>query len=216
MLIYLAGPIRPKGDQTLEGNVAIAKSVALELWKSGYTVICPHANSDLPVSLADKEVEASRWLGGDLEIVARCDAVVVLPNWEQSEGTKGEIAFAKERNIPITYYPELPAIPITEMKRPQQVKGYMDVIMQGYRVHLAKNADYSPANILGAGEIGLATRVWDKIARLLNLIGFSIEISESTYDKPKVAKNESLEDNLLDLSVYAVIWQLFRKGVWGK
>ena len=216
MIIYLAGPIRPKGDQTLEGNVTIAKGVALELWKAGYTVICPHANSDLPVTLADKEVEAWRWLGGDLEIIARCDAVVVLPNWEQSEGTKGEIAFAQERSIPITYYPELPQFPHTELRRPQQVKGYMDVIMQGYRVHLARNADYSPANILGAGELGLATRVWDKIARLLNLIGFSIEISESTYDKPKVAKNESLEDNLLDLSVYAVIWQLFRKGVWGK
>lgn len=216
MIIYLAGPIRPKGNQTLEGNVAIAKSIALELWKVGYTVISPHANSDLPVALADKEVEAWRWLGGDLAIIARCDAVVVLPNWEQSEGTKGEIAFARERGIPTTYYPELPDIPHTELRRPQQVKGYMDVIMQGYRVHLAKNADYSPANILGTGEIGLATRVWDKIARLLNLIGFSLEISESIYDKPKVAKNESLEDNLLDLSVYAVIWQLFRKGVWGK
>lgn len=216
MIVYLAGPIRPKGDQTLEGNVAIAKSVALELWKSGYTVICPHANSDLPVALAEKEVESSRWLTGDLEIVARCDAVVVLPNWEQSEGTKGEIAFAKERNIMIAYYPDLPTIPLTEIQRPKQVQAYIDIIMQGYRVHLAKNADYSPANILGTGEIGLATRVWDKIARLLNLIGFSVEISESTYDKPKAAKNESLEDNLLDLSVYAVIWQLYRKGVWGK
>lgn len=216
MLIYLAGPIRPKGNQTLEGNIATAKSIALELWQAGYTVISPHANSDLPIALADKEVEASRWLEGDLEIIARCDAVVVLPDWEQSEGTKGEIAFAEKRGIPITHYPDLPQIPPTELKRPQQVKGYMDIIMQGYRVHLAKNADYSPANILGTGEIGLATRVWDKIARLLNLIGFSVEISESTYDKPRMAKNESVEDNLLDLSVYAVIWQLFRKGVWGK
>lgn len=216
MIIYLAGPIRPKGDQTIEGNLAVAKAAALELWGKGYAVICPHANTDLPYAEAEKLGSPEIWLNGDLEIIARCDAVIVMPNWEQSEGTKGEIVFAKERNIPITYYPELPTIPITELKRPQQVRGYMDVIMQGYRVHLAKNADYSPANILGAGEIGLATRVWDKIARLLNLIGFSIEISESTYDKPKVAKNESLEDNLLDLSVYAVIWQLFRKGVWGK
>ena len=88
--------------------------------------------------------------------------------------------------------------------------------MQGYRIHLAKNADYSPINILGTGEIGLATRVWDKVARLVNLIGFNITISKSEYDKPKAAKNESFEDNLIDLSVYSIIWQLYRKGIWGK
>ena len=110
MIIYLAGPIRPKRDQTLEGNVAKAKAVALELWKAGYTVISPHANSDLPILLADKEVESSRWLRGDLEIIARCDAVVVLPDWEQSAGTKMEITFAEIRDIPVTYYPDLPPL----------------------------------------------------------------------------------------------------------
>ena len=215
MLVYLAGPIRPKGDQTLESNINNAKSIALELWKKGYTVISPHANSDLPITLADKEVEALRWLNGDLDIIARCDAVVVLPGWEESAGTKGEIEFAKERNIPITYYPDLPEISSTELLRPKQVRGYIDIVMNGYRVHLAKNADYSPINILGTGEIGLATRIWDKVARLLHLIGFNIDISKSEYDKPKIAKNESFEDNLIDLSVYSIIWQLYRKGIWG-
>ena len=215
MLVYLAGPIRPKGDQTLESNINNAKSIALELWKKDYAVISPHANSDLPISLADKEVEALRWLNGDLDIIARCDAVVVLPGWEESAGTKGEIEFAKERNIPITYYPDLPEISSTELLRPKQVRGYIDIVMNGYRVHLAKNADYSPINILGTGEIGLATRIWDKVARLLHLIGFNIDISKSEYDKPKIAKNESFEDNLIDLSVYSIIWQLYRKGIWG-
>ena len=216
MLVYLAGPIRPKGDQTLESNINNAKSIALELWKKDYTVISPHANSDLPISLADKEVEALRWLNGDLDIIARCDAVVVLPGWEESAGTKGEIEFAKERNIPITYYPDLPEISSTELLRPKQVRGYIDIVMNGYRVHLAKNADYSPINILGTGEIGLATRIWDKVARLLHLIGFNIDISKSEYDKSKIAKNESFEDNLIDLSVYSIIWQLYHKGIWGK
>ena len=216
MLVYLAGPIRPKGDQTLESNINNAKSIALELWKKDYTVISPHANSDLPISLADKEVEALRWLNGDLDIIARCDAVVVLPGWEESAGTKGEIEFAKERNIPITYYPDLPEISSTELLRPKQVKGYIDIIMNGYRVHLIKNADYSSANILGTGEIGLATRIWDKVARLLHLIGFNIDISKSEYIGKKIAKNESFEDNLIDLSVYSIIWQLYHKGIWGK
>lgn len=108
MIIYLAGPIRPKGKRTLEDNVATAKNIALRLWKAGYAVISPHANSDLPITLADKVVEAGKWLKGDLEIMSRCDAVVVLPDWEQSEGTRGEVVFAQERNIPVFFYPDLP------------------------------------------------------------------------------------------------------------
>jgi len=108
MIVYLAGPIRPKGNQTMRGNVNAAKAIALELWRAGYAVICPHANSDLPIELADKECEPSIWLNGDLEIVARCDAVIVLPGWETSAGAKGEIQFAEERKIPVYYYPDRP------------------------------------------------------------------------------------------------------------
>lgn len=110
MIIYLATPIRPKGNQTLDGNVAKAKQIALELWKKGYTVICPAANSDLPISLAEKELEARRWLDGDIEILARCDAVVVAPGWERSDGVKGEITCAGMYGIPVHFYPELPEL----------------------------------------------------------------------------------------------------------
>jgi hypothetical protein len=110
MIIYLATPIRPKNGKTLEENVQYAKSLALELWKKGYTVFCPAANSDLPVSLADKEVEADRWLNGDIEILARCDALVVSPGWQLSAGVKGEIACAEMYGIPTYYYPDLPEL----------------------------------------------------------------------------------------------------------
>jgi len=60
------------------------------------------------------------------------------------------------------------------------------------------------------------TRVWDKVSRLMNLMGFKIEISSSVYTAPQAPKNESIEDNLLDLSVYSIIWQLYRAGTWGK
>lgn len=110
MIIYLATPIRPKGDQTLESNLAKAKQLALELWKKGYTVFCPAANSDLPISLADKEVEAERWLNGDIEILMRCDAMVVAPGWERSEGVKGEIVCAGMYQIPYFFYPDLPKL----------------------------------------------------------------------------------------------------------
>jgi nucleoside 2-deoxyribosyltransferase len=108
MIVYLAGPLRPKRDQTLEGNIQKACYVTLQLWHQGYTVICPHANSNLPYSLAVKACSDERWLAGDLEILERCDAVIVLPEWEYSTGTLGEIAHAIDKNIPVYYWPDRP------------------------------------------------------------------------------------------------------------
>jgi hypothetical protein len=213
MIVYLSIPTITKNKKIVENNV---NQIILELWEKNFTVVSQCANSDLQEILLNKEEESLRFLNGNLDIIARCDAIMVLPNWEESIITKHEIEFAKERNIPISYYPEFPEISSTELLRPKQVKGYIDIIMNGYRVHLIKNADYSSANILGTGEIGLATRIWDKVARLLHLIGFNIDISKSEYIGKKIAKNESFEDNLIDLSVYSIIWQLYHKGIWGK
>ena len=84
-----------------------------------------------------------------------------------------------------------------------------------YQVHLDKNADYSPANVLGVGEIGLIVRMWDKMTRLLNLLGFEIDVKFVGYHGPKEAMNESVEDSYRDISVYAIIAQIYREGKWG-
>jgi len=104
---------------------------------------------------------------------------------------------------------------ITEDLRPEQTEAFRDIIEHMYEVHLDKNADYSPANILGTGEIGLATRTWDKMARLMNLMGFRIEIKSSEFEEPLDPKNESIEDTITDLAVYCIIWLIYRKGKWG-
>lgn len=85
-----------------------------------------------------------------------------------------------------------------------------------YRTHLSKNEDYSPASILGTGEIGLVTRLWDKVARLMNLTGFKVEISQAVFKAPIEPKHESVDDTLQDAAVYSVIGLLLHQGVWGK
>jgi hypothetical protein len=69
-----------------------------------------------------------------------------------------------------------------------------------------KHKDYGPMNIAGApgGAMnGLRVRMYDKLARLNNLI--------DTGDTPKY---ESLEDTLLDLANYAIIGLLVQRGQW--
>lgn len=103
----------------------------------------------------------------------------------------------------------------TEIKNPNQSIRFREIIETMYQTHLDKNADYSPANVLGVGEIGLVVRLWDKMTRLMNLLGFEIDVKFVGYNGPKEAKNESIEDTYLDLSVYSIIALLYREGKWG-
>ncbi len=216
MLVYVAGPYIAPTHEGIVQHIKNARHVAVKLWEAGFTAITPHLNT------AHFEIDAQKltnddYIRGDLEIVARCDAVVVLPNYEKSKGTGIEIAFAQENGIPVYYWPSMPVRAETELKRPVQCKAFLGELMQMYRTHLSKNADYSPANIMGTGEVGLATRVWDKTARLLNLLGFVIDIPvPARFEAPKEPKHESIDDTYGDLAVYAIIGKLLRRDQWGK
>jgi len=109
-----------------------------------------------------------------------------------------------------------PGTHTTELKKPTQTREFHKLMDKMYQVHLNKNQDYSASNILGTGEIGLCTRTWDKMARLMNLMGFKIEISSMRYEVPTEPKNESVDDSIMDAAVYFIIWNLYRKGAWGK
>jgi nucleoside 2-deoxyribosyltransferase len=208
MLIYVAGPYR--GD--VDGNIAKARAVAAECYLAGHDVICPHMNTakmDEDTGLPDEF-----WLNTTLNLLRRCDAVVVVPDWEKSEGTHAELAYAKKVGIPI--YKTVPPLHVTEQERPVQVQAFIETLMQMYRVHLSKNADYSPANILGTGEHGVVVRIWDKVARLLNLSGHRITISEHKFEAPRDPHHEAIADTYLDAANYAIIGLLVRAGVWGR
>jgi hypothetical protein len=104
----------------------------------------------------------------------------------------------------------------TEEKYPEQTTAFRYMLDQMYELHLVKNQDYSPSNINGVGMIGLATRLWDKTVRVMNLLGFNIEARLISYDVAKEPKNESLEDTFIDLANYGVIGRLMMIGKWGK
>jgi hypothetical protein len=215
MIIYTAGPYSGDTNKEIEKNIEAATLVAAKLWEKGHAVICPHANTAHFEKLC--EATYDQYLEGDLKIIARCDALVLLPGWEHSKGALREFDYATWLGLPIYAYPELPDLHPTEVRSPIQAKAFAEIVGKMYRTHLQKNADYSPANILATGEIGLITRLWDKTARLLNLMGFKFEIKEAgSYTLPSSPKNESIEDTYMDMSVYAIIGLLLRKGQWGK
>lgn len=96
-VIYVAGPFRGPNAWAIEQNIRRAEALALEAWQAGFAVICPHTNTRFFQGTAPDEV----WLIGDLDLVARCDAVLMVPGWQQSCGATGERGHATTLGIPV-------------------------------------------------------------------------------------------------------------------
>jgi len=98
---FVAGPYRSDTIRGVIENIRCAESVAIELWKMGIVTICPHKNT----SLFDGICDDSFFLEGGLEILSRCNLLVLIPSWDKSEGSKEEKQKAELINIPIYYWP---------------------------------------------------------------------------------------------------------------
>jgi len=71
---------------------------------------------------------------------------------------------------------------------------------------LSKHRDYGPKNISlspGGPMNGLRVRMWDKLARINNLIETDVD-----------PKHESLEDSFKDMANYAIIGLLVLQKKW--
>lgn len=95
-LIYIAGPYRGN----VEENVKKAQFIGDKLVEAGVAFVCPHSNGS-PHDGGDD----SYWLESTLEIMRRCDGVLLLSGWTNSSGTLGEIreALRLGKNI---FYPK--------------------------------------------------------------------------------------------------------------
>jgi nucleoside 2-deoxyribosyltransferase len=102
-VVYVAGPFRSTNDDGTanqwqqEQNIRRAEALALDVWKAGFAAVCPHANTRFYQGSADDRI----WLDGDLAILARCDAILMTPDWARSSGATAERAFAIAHGIPV-------------------------------------------------------------------------------------------------------------------
>lgn len=97
-VVYVAGKYRDSTNWATRKNILAAEQVAVAVWKLGAVAVCPHKNSAFfEGAVDDDEV----FLHGYLELLRRCDAIMLVEGWETSVGTKGEIAEAHQKDIPI-------------------------------------------------------------------------------------------------------------------
>jgi len=113
-IIYIAG--KYSGD--IDANIQAAREVAEQLWAAGDAVICPHTNTAHFV-----QATYEQYLRGDLLILSRCDAIVMLPGWEESNGARGELRFACLHNIPAYLWPSMKALNYAAVDGPPLFEG---------------------------------------------------------------------------------------------
>src|SRR5262245_44066941 len=100
--IFVAGPIRGKGNSDLAANLKQAKEAGIALMHAGLSPLVPHLGchyrSDTPES-QPYGIGAEVWLDCNFAWIEHADALLRLPG--ESEGSDAEVAFAQRSGIPV-------------------------------------------------------------------------------------------------------------------
>lgn len=96
-VIYVAGPYRGPNAWAIEQNIRSAEELALEVWRLGAVALSPHLNTAHFQGVLSDET----WLKGDLELLSRCDAMILTTGWRDSAGTLAEVQHAVAADKPV-------------------------------------------------------------------------------------------------------------------
>ena len=102
-VVYIAGPFRASTPWGVECNVRNAEVMALAVAACGAMPMCPHTNT----RFFDGQLTAEFWLAGTLELLRRCDALVLVDGWEKSSGTRAEVNEAARLGLPVFAHDQL-------------------------------------------------------------------------------------------------------------
>lgn len=97
ILVYVAGPYRGNTPWDIECNIHNARTWGRRLVKAGVMPVIPHANT----AHFDHQAPDSFFLEATMELMRRCDGVLVMPNSQYSTGTMAELTEATKLGIPV-------------------------------------------------------------------------------------------------------------------
>jgi hypothetical protein len=100
-IIYISGKYSGKTDAETNQNIQKARLMAAKVWELGYPCLCPHTNTSNFEEICSCDYED--YIEGDLTLLSRCDAILLLDNYEDSTGAKIELSQARELNKQVYY-----------------------------------------------------------------------------------------------------------------
>ena len=100
-LYYVACPYSAGTDCVMRQRAEIASRATASLLASGYRAFNPLSHS-VPM---DEYLDGYDWLDIDIDILMRCQGLIVLavPGWRSSVGVTREIAAARRAGLPVLY-----------------------------------------------------------------------------------------------------------------
>lgn len=96
-LVYIAGPYRASTPYGVERNIRAAEAFIMPVAKAGAVAVVPH----MMFRGHDGALPDEWFLGATLEVMRRCDAVLMMPRWESSAGATKERHEALANGIPV-------------------------------------------------------------------------------------------------------------------
>lgn len=103
-LVYIAGRFAGDTPEAHEANVAHAAGYRAQVAALGAYPVCPHTNTQGlggPLGQGENRAMTEFWYDGSCELLRRCDALLLIPGWEQSRGSQRERAAAGAWGIPV-------------------------------------------------------------------------------------------------------------------
>ena len=98
-VVYIAGRFRGPDAWQRELNIRRAEEAALWVWSIGLVALCPHTNT----RFFDGALPDHVWLDGDIELLKRCDAILMVNGWQDSTGACAEKVVAEQLGLPVFY-----------------------------------------------------------------------------------------------------------------
>ena len=100
LFAFIAGPYRAETKEGVELNIQSAKKTAELAILKGYFPLCPHLSTDRMDRIIPK-LNDDYWLEMTMEMMKRCDLVILSQGYSYSDGTLAEIEEAKRLKKPI-------------------------------------------------------------------------------------------------------------------
>jgi Domain of unknown function (DUF4406) len=101
-IVYLAGRYNGNTLAEVAHNIDEARKVALELAKRRIPFLCTILQTaHFDSLLSERDPGYGYWIQCSLEVVKRCDAIFLIPSWQQSNGARKEVESARAHGLPV-------------------------------------------------------------------------------------------------------------------
>lgn len=101
-VVYICSPYRAADEETLQRNINYARELTREVLLRGEAAVTPHLYMTQCLNEAE-EAERQCGLTAGLDIVRRCDMLIVGYKYGISEGMEKEIQCARDNGMMIEY-----------------------------------------------------------------------------------------------------------------